>query len=59
MSEDGILLALGYSVNDATVAQLRGILSKCDFEDNALDRIVGLNDKLKIYGAQHRRAECY
>lgn len=51
MSEDGILLALGYSVNDATVAQLRGILSKCDFEDNELDRIVGLNDKLKIYGA--------
>ena len=48
MSEDGILLALGYSVNDATVAQLRGILSKCDFEDNELDRIVGLNDKLKI-----------
>lgn len=51
MSEEGILLALGYVANDATIAQLRGILSKCDFETSELDRIVGLNDKLKIYGA--------
>lgn len=51
MNEEGILVALGYSVNDATINQLRGILSKCDFEDNELDRIIMLNDKLKIYGA--------
>lgn len=30
MSEEGILLALGYVANDATIQQLRGILSKCD-----------------------------
>lgn len=51
MSEEGILIALGYSVNDATTAQLRGILSKCDFDTAELDHIVALNDKLKIYGA--------
>ena len=45
------MLALGYVANNATIAQLRGILSKCDFETSELDRIVGLNDKLKIYGA--------
>ena len=51
MSEEGILISLGYSANDATLKQLRGILSKCDFEDNELDRIITLNDKLKIYNA--------
>ena len=42
MSEEGILISLGYSANDATLKQLRGILSKCDFEDNELDRIITL-----------------
>lgn len=51
MNEEGILVSLGYSVNEATLKQLRGILSKCDFESNELERIVMLNDKLKIYDA--------
>lgn len=49
MNEEGILTALGYSVNDSTINQLRGILSKCDFEDNELEKIVMLNDKLRVY----------
>lgn len=51
MNEDGILTALKYSVNASTIAQLRAILSKCDFDENELHRIVTLNDKLAIYGA--------
>ena len=51
MNEEGILVSLGYSVNDATIAQLRGILSKCDFEDNELEKIILLNDKLEKFGA--------
>ena len=51
MSEEGILLALGYTSSEAVITQLRGILSKCDFTDTELEHIVTLNDKLKIYDA--------
>lgn len=51
MNEEGILVSLGYSVNDSTIAQLRGILSKCDFEDNELEKIILLNDKLEKFSA--------
>ncbi|MSN95648.1 type II secretion system protein [Campylobacter sp. FMV-PI01] len=51
MSEEGILVSLGYVLNDATLLQLRGILSKCDFTNSELESIINLNDKLKIHGA--------
>lgn len=51
MNEEGILLAFGYNANDATLKQLRAILSRCDFEQTELEKIVALNDKLKTYGA--------
>jgi len=51
MNEEGILVALKLGVTDATRAQLRGILSKCDFEPNELEKIVLLNDKLQSFGA--------
>ncbi|MCI6989558.1 MAG: type II secretion system protein [Campylobacter sp.] len=47
--KDGVLVALGYNSNEGTVAQLKAILSKCDFEDNELKRIVELNDNIKKY----------
>jgi len=50
MNEEGILVALGYNSDEVTMTQLRRILSHCDFEQNELERIVGLNDKLKMYG---------
>ncbi|PSM52307.1 hypothetical protein CBLAS_0307 [Campylobacter blaseri] len=51
MNEEGILVSLGYVMNDSTLKQVRAILSKCDFDSNELDRIVTLNDRLKTYGA--------
>lgn len=51
MNEEGILVSLGYVLNDSTLEQLRGVLSKCDFNQSELDDIINLNDKLKIYGA--------
>ncbi|QKF71889.1 hypothetical protein CGEO_1612 [Campylobacter geochelonis] len=38
-------------MSDASLAQLRAILSKCDFNQNELEKIVLLNDKIKAYGA--------
>lgn len=48
MNEEGILVSLGYVLNDSTLEQLRGILSKCDFNQSELDDIINLNDKLKF-----------
>lgn len=49
MNEEKILVSLGYNVSDATMAQVRGILSKCDFDENQIEKILMLNDKIKIY----------
>lgn len=47
MNKDGILVSLGYSVNESTTAQLEGILNACDFTDTELEKIILLNDNLK------------
>ncbi|NLY04131.1 MAG: type II secretion system protein [Campylobacter sp.] len=49
MEKDGILVSLGYSVNDGTIAQLEGILNSCDFTDTELEKIILLNDNLKKF----------
>ena len=51
MNDDVIFLCLVFFLNDSTLEQLRGILSKCDFNQSELDDIINLNNKLKIYGA--------
>lgn len=51
MNEEGILVSLGYNASEPTIQQLRRILSQCDLEENELERIVALNDKIKPYGA--------
>lgn len=49
MNKEGILVELGYTANEAEIEKLNRILSKCDFDNTVLSKIITLNDKLKIF----------